>query len=363
MIRLPATERPAPAPGAATAPTVSLPRVLDLTLRIGELLLAGGEGAEDVEAAMFGVAFAYGLARVEPTVTFTLLGISYQPSLTEPPVTMSRTVRRRGTDYTRLAAVFHLVDDITAHEVTLEDAYRSLADIRRNRHPYGSWVLTGASGLLAGAASMLVGGNLIIFVAAASRRDARRPARLAAGRARAAGVLPVRGGGDARRRHGRGRRPLRALDPRRDRRPVLRGHHRWPLRAAARPRARRRRPGRPHRLLHHRVGPAARGDLPRRRHRRRRHPDPLRRRHARRRPQPGPGAARVRPPVGAAARRDGADAGVRGAAPVRTRRARCWPPSTAASPGPSSASSTSRPAATRSPPPPPRPASSASSAS
>ena len=27
-----------------------------------------------------GVAFAYGLARVDPTVTFTLLGISYQPS-------------------------------------------------------------------------------------------------------------------------------------------------------------------------------------------------------------------------------------------------------------------------------------------
>jgi uncharacterized membrane protein YjjP (DUF1212 family) len=167
MLRLPSTERPAPAQRAAGTPGVSVPRVLDLTLRIGELLLAGGEGAEDVEAAMFGVAFAYGLARIEPTVTFTLLGISYQPSLTEPPVTMSRTVRRRGTDYTRLAAVFHLVDDITAHEVTPEDAYRRLADIRRNRHPYGSWALTGASGLLAGAASIMVGGDLIVFAAAA----------------------------------------------------------------------------------------------------------------------------------------------------------------------------------------------------
>ncbi|WP_262413155.1 threonine/serine ThrE exporter family protein [Actinacidiphila acidipaludis] len=166
MLRMPSTERPAPAV-RHPATTVSVPRVLDLTLRIGELLLAGGEGAEDVEAAMFGVAFAYGLARVEPTATFTLLGISYQPALTEPPVTMSRTVRRRGTDYTRLAAVFHLVDGITAHEVSLEDAYRRLADIRRNRHPYGSWALTGAAGLLAGAASILVGGNLIIFVAAA----------------------------------------------------------------------------------------------------------------------------------------------------------------------------------------------------
>lgn len=170
MVRIPVTERPAPDPPAdrqESAHPVPVPRVLDLTLRIGELLLAGGEGAEDVEAAMLGVSYTYGLARVEPNVTFTLLGISFQPSLTDPPLTMSRTVRRRGTDYTRLAAVFQLVEEITAHEATLEDAYRRLADIRRNRHPYGTWVLTGAAGLLAGAASVLVGGGPIIFAAAA----------------------------------------------------------------------------------------------------------------------------------------------------------------------------------------------------
>ncbi|WUV77843.1 threonine/serine exporter family protein [Streptomyces sp. NBC_01477] len=169
FVRLSVTERPGPDVALdrpESGHTVSVPRVLDLTLRIGELLLAGGEGAEDVEAAMLGVAYAYGLARVEPNVTFTLLGISYQPSLTDPPLTMSRTVRRRGTDYTRLAAVYRLVDGVTAGEATLEDAYRRLADIRRNRHPYGSWLLTGAAGLLAGAASLLVGGNLIIFLAA-----------------------------------------------------------------------------------------------------------------------------------------------------------------------------------------------------
>lgn len=170
MVRLSVTERPVPDYLLArqeSGHALSVPRVLDLTLRIGELLLAGGEGAEDVEAAMLGVAYAYGLVRVEPNVTFTLLGISYQPSLTEPPLSTTRTVRRRGTDYTRLAAVYHLVDDITAGDATLEDAYRRLADIRRNRHPYSSWFLTGAAGLLAGAASLLVGGNLIIFLAAA----------------------------------------------------------------------------------------------------------------------------------------------------------------------------------------------------
>ncbi|MEU6139914.1 threonine/serine exporter family protein [Streptomyces sp. NPDC047081] len=169
MLRMPVAERPAPEPPPkAEEGGPAVPRVLDLTLRIGELLLAGGEGAEDVEAAMFAVCRSYGLDRCEPNVTFTLLSISYQPSLVDDPVTASRTVRRRATDYTRLAAVFRLVDDLSDPEthISLEEAYRRLAEIRRNRHPYPTWVLTGASGLLAGAASVLVGGDVIVFLAA-----------------------------------------------------------------------------------------------------------------------------------------------------------------------------------------------------
>jgi uncharacterized membrane protein YjjP (DUF1212 family) len=170
LVRLPLSERPAPAPAREerqdeTAPSV--PRVLDLTLRIGELLLAGGEGAEDVEAAMYGVTQAYGLDRCEVTVTFTLISVTHQPSLVDPSLSLSRTVRRRGTDYTRLAAVFRLVDDITSGEVTLEEAYGRLATIRRNRHPYSKWQLTFASGGLAGAASVLVGGDWWVFLLAA----------------------------------------------------------------------------------------------------------------------------------------------------------------------------------------------------
>ncbi|WP_326660601.1 threonine/serine ThrE exporter family protein [Streptomyces sp. NBC_00385] len=171
MLRMPVHDRPAPETVQRhdddAGPAV--PRVLDLTLRIGELLLAGGEGAEDVEAAMFAVTRSYGLDRCEPTVTFTLLSISHQPSLVEDPVTASRTVRRRGTDYTRLAAVFRLIDDITTveGEISLEEAYRRLAEIRRNRHPYPGWVLTLAAGGLAGAASVLVGGGALVFLIAA----------------------------------------------------------------------------------------------------------------------------------------------------------------------------------------------------
>ncbi|WP_443072092.1 threonine/serine ThrE exporter family protein [Streptomyces sp. WMMC1477] len=172
MVRLPLAERPAPPErrprGEEEAP-VPVPRVLDLTLRIGELLLAGGEGAEDVEAAMFGISHAYGLDRCEPTVTFTLISVTHQPSLVDDPVTLSRTVRRRGTDYTRLGAVYRLVADITSEtdHLSLEDSYRRLADIRRNRHPYSKNALTLASGVLAGAAATLVGGGATVFVLAA----------------------------------------------------------------------------------------------------------------------------------------------------------------------------------------------------
>lgn len=171
MLRMPVDVRPVPEPtqrqNVESGPPVG--RVLDLTLRIGELLLAGGETAEDVEAAMFAVARSYGLDRCEPTVTFTMLSITYQPSLVDDPISANRTVRRRGTDYNRLSAVFRLVNDISAHEVdiSLEDAYRRLAEIRRNRHPYPGWMLTAAAGLLAGAASTLVGGGVLVFFAAA----------------------------------------------------------------------------------------------------------------------------------------------------------------------------------------------------
>ncbi|MER7762952.1 threonine/serine exporter family protein [Streptomyces sp. NPDC097619] len=170
MLRMPVGDRPVPE--LAPKPDESGPavgRVLDLTLRIGELLLAGGEGSEDVEAAMFAVCRSYGLDRCEPTVTFTMLSITHQPSLVEDPVSASRTVRRRGTDYTRLEAVYRLVSDISTPEaeVSLEEAYRRMAEIRRNRHPYPTWVLTAASGLLAGAASTLVGGGVLVFFAAA----------------------------------------------------------------------------------------------------------------------------------------------------------------------------------------------------
>ncbi|GAA4855034.1 threonine/serine ThrE exporter family protein [Kitasatospora terrestris] len=162
LLRTPMVERPAferTARELHPSAAKNIPRILDLSLRIGELLLASGEAAEDVEAAMLGIAHAYRLDHCEPQVTFTLISISHQPSLIDAPVTADRVVRRRTSDYTRLAAVHRLVADITEERVSVNDGYRRLAEIRRNRHPYPAWGLALATGLLAGAATFLVGGQ------------------------------------------------------------------------------------------------------------------------------------------------------------------------------------------------------------
>jgi uncharacterized membrane protein YjjP (DUF1212 family) len=140
--------------------------VLDLALRLGELLLASGEAAEDVEAGMLAVVYGYGLVRCDVNVTFTMLTIAYQATLADPAWTASRGVRRRSSDYSRLAAVHDLVREISERNVSVEEAYRRLLEIRRRRQPYPTWLISAASALLAGAASVLVGGSWLVFFSA-----------------------------------------------------------------------------------------------------------------------------------------------------------------------------------------------------
>ncbi len=170
MLRMPVTERPAPEPVQRhdeAGPAV--PRVLDLSLRIGELLLAGGggrrgRGGGDVRRVpllrpgpLRAQRHLHPARRLLPAVPGRRPGDRLPHGA--PPL----------PDYTRLAAVYQLVDDLSDAEtqVTLEEAYRRLAEIRRNRHPYPGWALTAASGLLVYSASVLVGGQLLVFVAAA----------------------------------------------------------------------------------------------------------------------------------------------------------------------------------------------------
>ncbi|MEE1782612.1 threonine/serine exporter family protein [Streptomyces sp. SP17BM10] len=174
LLRTPTTARPlgdgdgAPADGPEPAVAGV---ALDLALLVGEQMLACGEAAEDVEAAMFAVTWTYRVRPCDPQVTFTRVAISYQPGPGEPPVTAERSVRHPAGDCARLAALFRLVTDITAGGVGVDDAHRRLRAVHRDCRRYPAWLLVLSSGLLAGTATLLVGGRAdarawLVFVSA-----------------------------------------------------------------------------------------------------------------------------------------------------------------------------------------------------
>ncbi|MFJ9846400.1 threonine/serine exporter ThrE family protein [Kitasatospora sp. NPDC101155] len=179
LLRTPTTARPlaGDVEGAAAGTDTDEPgpaevaAVLDLALLVGELMLACGEAAEDVEAAMLAVARTYRAQPCDPQVTFTRVAISYQQGSGEPPVTAERSVHHPAGDYARLAALFRLVTEITVGGLGVNDAHQRLRAVRRHCRGYPAWALVLSSGLLAGTATLLLGGRSdarawLVFVSA-----------------------------------------------------------------------------------------------------------------------------------------------------------------------------------------------------
>lgn len=142
------------------------PRVIDLVLRVGELLLASGETTERVNEAMLGLAVAYELPRCEVQVTLTSLSVSAHPGKGAPPVTGTRAIRRRVPAFWRLTALHQLVQDASIGMLELDEAHRRLAEIKRARPPYPAWLLVVSLGLIAASGSVLFGGGPLVATTA-----------------------------------------------------------------------------------------------------------------------------------------------------------------------------------------------------
>ncbi len=84
-------------------------KILDLALRVGEILLSSGAGAADVTATMLGITHHYGLRSADVDVTFTLLRMSYHDDPEEMPVQLTRNVSHRDIDYDDLTRTHELV--------------------------------------------------------------------------------------------------------------------------------------------------------------------------------------------------------------------------------------------------------------
>jgi uncharacterized membrane protein YjjP (DUF1212 family) len=136
--------------------------VVELVVRAGIAFMATGASASDVVAGVVRLAGAYGLRSVHVDVTFSALTVSYNRGPNADPLTMTRVVQTRNQDFTRLARMYDVVDEVVAERPPVADARELFNSVIRAPHPYRRWVTTAASGAMGAGTSLLLGGGWVI---------------------------------------------------------------------------------------------------------------------------------------------------------------------------------------------------------
>ncbi|HYC07587.1 MAG TPA: threonine/serine exporter family protein, partial [Candidatus Binatia bacterium] len=157
----------APSPGAPT-PTTPAPldaatvrRVLAVARRAGAMLLASGAQTTDVELAIAEMSADLGLAGVQVNVTFSSISLSYVERGDLAPTTVIQLVRDRSADFTRLADVAALKNDIAARRVDLTAAEAALDRIEQDDQRFPAWLALVAPAVSAAATAFLFGGGAL----------------------------------------------------------------------------------------------------------------------------------------------------------------------------------------------------------
>ncbi len=140
---------------------------MDLSLRIGELLLSSGAGASDVSAAMNNVAWSCGLRGFSADVTFTELTMTHQSASDEPPIVQIRQVRQREVDYGDLTEVDHLMRDLVEGRTDRPEAAARLGRIISTGHTRPRWAVTAALSVMGSGIAVVLGGDWLVVLLAA----------------------------------------------------------------------------------------------------------------------------------------------------------------------------------------------------
>jgi uncharacterized membrane protein YjjP (DUF1212 family) len=141
-------------------------KILDLALRIGEILLSSGAGAADVTATMLGITHHLGLRNADIDVTFTLLRMSYQPDPDEMPVLLTRNISQRDIDYDDLTRTHELVIELLEDRVTINEARTRVARINSTGHWLPRWAVVLGSGVVGGGIALILGGGVVVTAVA-----------------------------------------------------------------------------------------------------------------------------------------------------------------------------------------------------
>lgn len=141
-------------------------RVLDLALRLGEVLLASQAGSADVADSIVAVTAAYGMPDVAVTVTADAITVSVPRGVPGAPVTAMWLVGARSLDYTRLDHATRLAQRIADDRPDLDQVETELSELSRTGHPYPRWVATAALAVMASGLSVLLGAGALVALVA-----------------------------------------------------------------------------------------------------------------------------------------------------------------------------------------------------
>jgi len=144
----------------------AITEVLDVALRVGEVLLSSGAATADVMTDIHAVTSALGVKRCQVDITYTAIAISAHRGVSSPAVNTMRVVNSRSLDYTRLAEVDRVVRNAQAGTLTAHAAHRELDRITTAPHPYPRWVATLAWSGMAASSALLVGGGWLVCAVA-----------------------------------------------------------------------------------------------------------------------------------------------------------------------------------------------------
>jgi uncharacterized membrane protein YjjP (DUF1212 family)/uncharacterized membrane protein YjjB (DUF3815 family) len=184
-----------PEVGPSVPDDTRVQRVLDLAMRVGEVLLSSGEDVAAATDTMLRLANAGGLPTCEVDITFTSITMCCHRGMVAPPVTTMRLVRYRSLDLTRLTDVSRLVERVERGEFDgehgvggdserdgeravdaspgagdgtggLARAAAELDQITNAEHPYPRWLATLAWAGMAASVAVLLGGGAVAAVVA-----------------------------------------------------------------------------------------------------------------------------------------------------------------------------------------------------
>ncbi|WP_153504617.1 threonine/serine exporter family protein [Cumulibacter manganitolerans] len=140
-------------------------RVIDLAMRVAETMLTVGASVNDVTLAALHILKRYGVHPAHVDVTYTSITVSYYRGPREDPLSVTRVIQARTTDYTRLQRLAELTSRID-DGLGLDEARAQFAGISAAPHPYRRAVVTLANGGIAGGVAILLGGQPLIVLAA-----------------------------------------------------------------------------------------------------------------------------------------------------------------------------------------------------